>query len=74
MRQGEEMRPIVYMDDGMNLFYEPAADVAERWKFQKAEEDGYYITIDNLALTCRNEVVTLEELTGDKEQRWVLWQ
>lgn len=74
VRQGEEMRPIVYMDDGMNLFYEPAADVAERWKFQKAEEDGYYITIDNLALTCRNEVVTLEELTGDKEQRWVLWQ
>lgn len=72
--QEEGMYPIVFLDDGMNLFYEPNADVVVRWNFRKAEEGGYYITIDDLALTCRNGEITLEELTEDEGQRWVLWQ
>lgn len=72
--QEEKMQPVVYMDDGMNLFYEPVEGVVDRWKFRKAEEEGYYIMIGDLALTCRNGELILEELAGDKEQRWVLWQ
>ncbi len=72
--QEEGMCPIVYLDDGMNLFYEPNADVIVQWRFRKAQEGGYYITIDDLALTYRNGEIMLEEFTEDKEQRWVLWQ
>ncbi len=72
-REGET-RLAVYMDDGMNLFYEPDADVAYRWKVRGATDGGYYITINGLALTFRNGELTLEELTESKEQRWVLRQ
>ena len=67
-------RPVVYMDDGMNMFYEPGKAISYRWKFQQADGEGYYITIDDMALTYRDGELILEELSKSEEQRWVLQQ
>ena len=64
----------VYMDDGMNLFYESGKDISYRWKFRRADEEGYYITINDMALTYRDGELTVEELNKSEEQRWVLLQ
>lgn len=73
-RKDTESRLTVYLEDGMNLFYEPGKDISYRWKFQRADGDGYYITIDDMALTYRNGEVILDELSKSEEQRWILWQ
>ena len=62
----------IYLDDGMNMFYEPGGDVFCQWNFRPAEEGGYYIVINGMALTWRGGEVTLEELVRSEEQRWVL--
>ena len=62
------------MDDGMNLFYESGKDISYRWKFRRADEEGYYITINDMALTYRDGELTVEELNKSEEQRWVLLQ
>ncbi len=62
----------IYLDDGMNMFYEPGGDVFYQWNFRPAEEGGYYIVINGMALTWSGGEVTLEELVRSEEQRWVL--
>lgn len=62
----------VYREDGMNLFYEPGGDVFYQWDFKSAEDGGYYITLNGMALTWRDGEVTLEESDRSEEQRWVL--
>lgn len=71
-RSGETAALTTYLDDGMNTFYEPKEEMAYRWKLRSAENGGYYITIDDLALTYRNGEVTLEVLAESEEQRWML--
>lgn len=68
----EEPQLTTYLDDSMNMFYEPRNDVSYRWKMNRADEGGYYITIGDIALTCRDGILTLETLTKSDEQRWVL--
>lgn len=72
--QGDEARLTVYRDDGMSLLYEPEEDIAYRWRFQPVEGEGYYILIDDMALTYRGGELTLEELDESEEQIWVLRQ
>ena len=64
----------IYMDDGMNMFYQPDENVSCRWKFRRAEQEGYYLMIEDMALTYRAGALTLEEWTESEEQIWVLWQ
>lgn len=64
----------IYMDDGMNMFYQPEENVSCRWKFRRAEQEGYYLMIEDMALTYRAGALTLEEWTESEEQIWVLWQ
>ena len=71
-RSGDEPTLTAYLDDGMNSFYEPREEMAYHWKIQSAEGGGYYITIDDLALTDRGGEMTLEALNESEEQRWVL--
>lgn len=73
-RSGEETLLTIYMDDGMNMFYEPNANVTWRWKLRQADQEGYYIMIDDRALTYHAGELTLEEWTGSEEQIWVLCQ
>lgn len=70
----DQARLTVYMDDGMNLFYESGKDISYRWKFQRADEEGYYITINDMALTYHEGELILEGLSKSEEQRWVLRQ
>ena len=70
--QEETFHLTVYRDDDMNLFYEPDDEVTYRWKFEPADEEGYYIMIDGMALTYRDGEAVLEELERSEEQRWVL--
>ncbi|MBD5475959.1 MAG: hypothetical protein HDR17_08280 [Lachnospiraceae bacterium] len=69
---GENAELITYLDDGMNMFYVPREDVSYYCKIHSAEGAGYYITIDDLALTYREGKVTLEELVNSEEQKWIL--
>lgn len=69
---GEHPQVMIYMDDDMNLFYEPRNDVSYRWKMNRAAEGGYYITIGDMALTYRDDMLTVETLTKIDEQRWML--
>lgn len=69
---GENAELITYLDDGMNMFYVPRDDVSYSCKIHSAERAGYYITIDDLALTYREGKVTLEELMKSEEQKWIL--
>lgn len=62
----------VYMDDSMNMFYQQRSDISYGWKIKSADQGGYYITIDDLALTYRDGELTLEMLSESDEQRWVL--
>ena len=71
-KDGDESRLTVYMDDGMNMFYEPDGHISCLWSVYGTPEDGYYIVMDNMALTCRDGEVVLEELTESEEQRWLL--
>lgn len=64
----------IHMDDGMNMFYQPDENVSCRWKFRRAEQEGYYLMIEDMALTYRAGALTLEEWTESEEQIWVLWQ
>ena len=70
--QEETFHLTVYRDDDMNLFYEPDDEVTYRWEFEPADEEGYYIMIDGMALTYRDGEAVLEELERSEEQRWVL--
>ncbi len=69
---GETADLITYLDDGMNTLYTPREKVYYRWKMHPAQDGGYYITIDDLALTYRNGEATLEKLNESEEQRWML--
>lgn len=71
-RSGENTRVITYLDDDMNTFYVPAEAVSYQWIIRPAEDGGYYITIDDLALTYRNGEVMAEALKEGEEQRWAL--
>lgn len=66
--------PTVFMDDGMNMFYEPDENVFDRWKFQRSDREGYYLLNEGRALTYREGILTMEEWTKSEEQIWVLWQ
>lgn len=70
-RDGETARLTVYMDDGMNMFYEEQENIAYLWNLYGTPEQGYLIVQDGLALTYRDGAVTLEELTEGEEQRWI---
>lgn len=61
-----------YLDDDMNMFYAPREDVSYHCKMHIAEGGGYYITIDDLALTYREGKVIPEKLVKSEEQRWIL--
>lgn len=69
---GGSARLTTYLDDGMNTFYVPREDVSYYWKIHTAEGEGYYITMDDLALTCREGKLTLEEPANSEEQKWIL--
>lgn len=71
-RSGESAGVITYLDDDMNMFHVPEETVSYRWTLRAANGGGYYITIDDLALTYRNGEVTPETLNESEEQRWVL--
>lgn len=69
---GDNARVVTYLDDDMNTHYVPAEAVSYQWTIRPAKEGGYYITIDDLALTYRNGEVVAEALEEGEEQRWVL--
>ena len=71
-KSGGEICLDVYMDDGMNMFYEEKENVAYLWNVYGTPENGYYIVIDGMALTCREGEALLEELAESEEQRWLL--
>lgn len=62
----------VYMDDGMNMFYEEQDKVSYLWNLYGTPEQGYYIVQNGLALTYRDGAVTLEAHGEREEQRWLL--
>ena len=62
----------VYMDDGMNMFYEEQDKVSYLWNLYGTPEQGYYIVQNGLALTYRDGAVTLEAHGEREEQRWML--
>ncbi len=72
VQKQETMKLTVYMDDGMNMFYKPDTDIYYLWQFQQADGGGYYICVNDMALTYRNGKVILEEWDGNEEQRWQL--
>lgn len=69
---GDTPKPTIYMDDGMNMFYQFRDDVNYEWKIQSAGDGSYYIVMNDMALTYRNGTVELEEYTKSDAQRWVL--
>lgn len=71
-RSGDEPTLTTYLDDGMNSFYEPKEEMAYHWKIRSAEGAGYYITIDDLALTYQDGELTLEPSEESDDQRWIL--
>ncbi|MDE7132901.1 MAG: hypothetical protein K2O65_14120 [Lachnospiraceae bacterium] len=71
-RSGDEPTLTTYLDDGMNSFYEPREEMAYHWKIRPADGGGYYVTIDDLALTYRDGEMMLETLVESEEQRWML--
>lgn len=71
-KEEEELRVTVYLDDDMNLFYEPDHGISYVWEFYPADDVGYYIVVDGMALTYRDGETGLEELTRSEEQCWVL--
>lgn len=71
-RDGGQFALTVYLDDGMNMFYEAKDNICYLWNLFGSPETGYYIVIDDMALTYRDGEVTLEELAKTDEQRWVL--
>ncbi|MBD5504997.1 MAG: hypothetical protein HDR09_15025 [Lachnospiraceae bacterium] len=71
-RSGDEPTLTTYLDDGMNSFYEPREEMAYHWKIRSAEGGGYYITIDDLALTYRDGELTLEQSEESDDQKWIL--
>lgn len=69
---GDSLQLTVYMDDGMNMFYEPKENVSYLWNMYGTPEQGYCIVLNDMALTYRDGAVVLEEASGEEEQRWVL--
>lgn len=69
---GASLQLTVYLDDGMNMFYEPKENVSYLWNMYGTPEQGYCIVIDGMALTYRDGAVVLEEVSGEEEQRWIL--
>lgn len=70
----ENTRLMTYMDDEMNLFYDWGSSASFLWKMRQAEGEGYYITMGDMALTCRDGMLTVETMTGGNEQKWMLQQ
>lgn len=62
-----------YVDDNMNLYYEPS-ELLYYWNISAAEGGGYHITIDDMALACRNGELLLESISESDEQRWIFQQ
>lgn len=62
----------IYMDDGMNMFYQFRDDINYEWKLKSAGDGSYYIVMNDMALTYRNGTVELEECTESDAQKWVL--
>ena len=48
--------------------------MTDRISHRGPDEEGYYITINDMALTYRDGELTVEELNKSEEQRWVLLQ
>lgn len=71
---GENPQLTTYMDDDMNLFYEWGSNASFLWRIRQADGDGCYITMDDMALTYRDGVLTVETMTGGDEQKWILQQ
>lgn len=69
---GENAELVTYLDDSMNIFHVPREDVFYYCELCLAEEAGYYITIDGLALTYRKGKAALAEPVESDEQRWIL--
>lgn len=69
---GEYPQLTTYLDDGMNMFYEPRSDMSYRWEMSPTADSGYYITMGEMALTCRDGALTMEVMAESDEQRWVL--
>lgn len=61
-----------YMDDEMNMFYQPQKDVNYEWKMRSAGDGSYYIVMDYMALTYRDGKIGIEEFTESDAQKWVL--
>ena len=70
-RESENPWLVTYLDDDMNMFYEEK-NVSCAWEISPAEEGGWYITLDGLALTCHDGRVALEDLAQSGEQVWLL--
>lgn len=71
-QSGDDAGLTVYMDDGMNMFYEEQDKVSYLWNLYGTPEQGYYIVQNGLALTYRDGAVTLEAHGEREEQRWML--
>lgn len=71
---GEDPLLTTYMDDDMNLFYDWESKASFLWRIPQADGDGCYITMGDMALTCRDGMITVETMTGSDEQRWMLQQ
>lgn len=71
-KDGGRFAPTVYLDDGMNMFYEEKNAVSYLWNLYGSSETGYYIVVDGMALTYRDGEILLEELAETDAQRWLL--
>lgn len=65
--------PASYMDDSRNMFYDFTNEADYRWMLEPAGENGYYISMNGLALTYDKEKssVSLESYEGGDGQRWI---
>ena len=63
---------ISYMDDGMNMFYDPSVSAQMQWQLREAGEDCYYILINGQALTyvAESETVVLAAYEQSDAQKW----
>lgn len=69
---GKTDKPVSYMDDTMNMYYENNPAMQLQWVIQPAGDEAYYILSDTLALTWQDGIVLMKTFERTDGQKWVL--
>lgn len=64
---------VLYIDDDLNLFYEEDPAVNDIWQITCSDGEGYFITMDDLALTYCDGTTGMEPFEGTEAQKWMIY-